>query len=202
MGSEQFDWALQEAVEIVEFLSKGDQVSDWGFTIAIDNAIAVIDDEEKAQREREAAAKAHLEKARHKAMLVRDSIIVPLLNDLRDDFAADEKKLLPEWKVQSTDDANTFLGTAATTALNVGRSASFLIKAEASVVEGGDFMDFSVMCSSPQSDTTSAAQLAPLFNITEKYPTAHKFDEAASRTWFYKQLTECARMCILAKMRE
>ena len=71
------------------------------FRKAIDNEIAKIEAEQKEQQEREAAAKSQLQKAREKAVIVRDKIIIPLLNGLRDDFAAETKKVLPNWQVQS-----------------------------------------------------------------------------------------------------
>lgn len=202
MGDERFDWALKEATELVEFLSESDcnRDSDWGFVKAIDNAIAIIDGEEKAQREREAAEKARLEKARQKAMIVRDKVIIPLLNDLRADFADDEKRVLPTWQVQSVDDADSFSGVATTPGLDVG--VRFTIRAEASVVKGGEFINLSVVSPAPDSRSASAVQQVPLYDKTEKFQTEHVFDGLGSRTWFYKQLAESARICVLTKMRQ
>ena len=202
MSTEQYDWGLKEAVEIVEFLSKSDGKSNWEFTETIDSAIEGVEAEQKAQREREAAEKAQLERARQKAMTVRDKVILPLLNDLCDDFAADEKGILPEWQVQSDEETDLFSGVAATPDLDASRSTYFTIKAEASVVEGGEFVNLSVVCSSPNSKSASATQLAPLFHKTTKFPTVQKFEELGGRTWLHEQLAECARMCILTKMRQ
>ena len=73
------------------------------FRKAIDNEIAKIEAEQKEQQERKAAAKSQLQKAREKAVIVRDKIIIPLLNSLRNKFFADPetKKVLPNWQVQS-----------------------------------------------------------------------------------------------------
>lgn len=202
MGVERFDWALKEATELVEFLSESDggQDSDWGFLKTIDSAIAIVDGEEKAQREREAAEKARLDKARQKAMTIRDKVIIPLLNDLRDDFADDEKKVLPVWQVQSVESADVFSGVAVTPGLDAG--ACFTIQAEASVVDGGESINLSVVCPPPNSKSPSAIQLTPLYDKTEKFQTAHVFDGLGSRTWFYRQLSECARICVLTRMRQ
>jgi hypothetical protein len=202
MGDERFDWALKEATELVEFLSESDssRESDWGFTKTIDNAIAIVDGEEKAQREREAAEKARIEKARLKAMTVRDKVIIPLLNDLRDDFADDEKKVLPIWEVQAVNDVDTFSGVATTPSL--GAETCFTIRAEASVVKGGEFINLSVVSPTPDSKSPSAIQHVPLYDKTEKFQTEHVFDGLGSRTWFYKQLAESARICVLTKMRQ
>ena len=202
MSAETFDWGLKEAVEIVEFLTKSDAKTDWGFGETIDKAVAMVEGEQETQRKAEAAKKARLEKARERAKMVRDRIMLPLLNDLRDDFAADEERVLPEWRVQCREDADVFCGEAITPTLDAGGSTYFTISAESAVVEDGKFVNLSVVCSSVHPNDTLASQLAPLFDKATKLPAEHGFDEWSSRTWVYKQLAECARMCVLARIRQ
>ena len=215
MGAEKYDWRskIREAVGIVEpsansdtdvaeFSPKSNKRYNWRFKEAIGKAIELVEAEQKAQRDREAAEKAQLEKARQKAMMVRDQVILPLLNGLRDNFAAHKRKVLPEWQVQSDEDTDIFSGEAATPNLDASGATCFTIKAEASVAELGEFVNLSVVCSSVNSKSTSAGQVASLFDKTAKFPTVQKFDELSSRTWFHKQLAECARMCILTRMRQ
>jgi len=170
------------------------------FRQAIDDAIAVVEAERKAQEERELAEKNRLEKARQKAMMVREIIIIPLLNDLRNDFAAARKKVLPEWQVQSDGDVDKFFATAATPNLGAGGSTYFTIKAAASVAEHGAALDLSVVCSRVDPKNT-ASQLPPLYGKTKSTPML-KFDDLGSQMWFHKQLEECARMCVLTRMRQ
>lgn len=195
------DWGFRK---IVRVSPKHEEKSAWGFREAINDAIAVVEAEQNAQREREAAEKARLEKARQKAMTVQKTAIIPLLNDLSDHFAADEKKILPEWQIQSDEHADklTFRGEATTPDLTANGAKYFTIKAEASVAEQGDAVNLSVVCSWAERTNTSADQLAPLYNKTKKFLMQPKFDESGSRTWFYRHLTECARMCVLTKMRQ
>jgi len=202
MSTETFDWGLKEAVEIVEFLTTKNVQADWGFRETIDKAVAMVEGEQESQRKAEAAKKARIEKAREKAKMLRDKIMLPLLNDLCDDFATDEERVLPEWRVQCREDADAFCGVAATPMLDAGGSTCFTISAESAVVEDGDSVNLSVVCSSVHPKDTSASQLAPLFDTATKLPVEQPFDEWSSRTWVYKQLAECARMCVLTRMRQ
>ena len=135
-------------------------------------------------------------------MLIREKVIVPLLNGLRDDFAADEKKVLPHWQVLAEQSDDTFSGTVATSNHDADAETCFTIKVEAAVVELGESVDVSVVCSTADPRNTSASQLAPIFDSTAKFPTAQKFDELSTQSWLHKQLVECARICVLRKMRQ
>jgi hypothetical protein len=175
--------------------------SDQGFRKAIDDAIAVVEAERKAQQEQEQAEKRRLDKARQQATIVREIMIVPLLNDLRDDFATDGKKVLPEWQVQSDGDTDAFSGTAITPHLGASGPTCFTIKAEASVAEQGAALNLSVVCSCGDPKNTSASKFRQIFEKTKSVPLL-KFDELGTHMWFHKQLEECARMCVLTKMRQ
>jgi hypothetical protein len=201
MSTEIFDWGLREAVGIVELLTKEDKDVDWGFKKTIDKAIAVVEGEWEALRKAEAAKKARFEKAREKAKVVRDHVIIPLLKDLRDDFAADEERVLPLWNVQSQDRDDAFLATATVPDIEVSRATRLVIRAEASVADPGPSVDLSVECSSVTPNSESDSQLAPLLHSVRKLPAEQKVDERGSRTWLHKQLSECARICIVTRMR-
>src|SRR5271165_3085204 len=89
------------------------------FSKVIDDEIERIDAERREQQAQKAAANNRLQKAREQAMTVRDRIIVPLLNDLRNDFAAEKKKVLPTWVIQSDGKIDGFFGSATTPASSV-----------------------------------------------------------------------------------
>ena len=80
-----------------------------GFNRSIDDAITVVEAEWKAQREHELAEKTRLESARQKALMVREIMILPLLNDLAADFARHKRNVLPTWEVQSGGDADALV---------------------------------------------------------------------------------------------
>jgi hypothetical protein len=181
-------------------LTMSEERSDRGFRTAIDDAIAVVEAERRAQQEHELAEKHRLEKARQQATIVREIMIIPLLNDLHRDFAADKKKVLPEWQIQSDGDTDTVSGTAATPNLGPG-VPTFTIKAEASVAEQGAALNLSVVCSCVDSKNASAGKPRELVAKTKSVPM-QKFDDLGSQMWFHKQLEECARMCVLTKMRQ
>jgi hypothetical protein len=200
MSAEAFDWGLREAVEIVDFLTKREDKRDWGFGETIDKAAGVVEAEQEAKRKKEAAERARLEKARENAMAVRDKVIIPLLNDLRDDFAADEEKVLPQWHVRSFENGEVFSAAAATPDIDPAGKARFTITAQAAVAEGGVSVNLAVVCSTVNTDDPSAGQLAPPISKLTKFP-AGRFDEWGSRKWLYDQLVESARMCVLTRLR-
>jgi hypothetical protein len=206
---EKYDWrskikeaAAKHPEKVVRLSSKVVANQDWRFSKIIGDAVGVVEDEQKAQRAREAAEKERLDKARDKAMAVRDQVILPLLNDLRDHFAAARKNVLPEWRVDLREDANRFLAEAATPAPEAGDSMGYSILAEASLDAAGEFINFSVACSATNPKITSAAQVASLYNKAAKFRTVLKLDEDGSRMWFHRQLSECAKMCIYTQMRQ
>jgi hypothetical protein len=201
MSVEMFDWGLKEAVEIVEFLTNREDRADWGFTDAIDKAVDMVEAEEEVRRKKEAAEKTRLEKARENAAMVRDKVIVPLLNDLRDDFAADEEKVLPQWQVHCCDTADALSASAETPEVDAPGPRSFAITALASVVEEGASVNLSVVCSATISHDASAGELPPLVDRATKFP-AGIFDEWATRKWLHEQLAESARIAVLTKMRQ
>jgi hypothetical protein len=215
MRVEKYDWRskMREALgceepvaknnkSIDQFPATGPQKHNWRFKKAIADAVELVEAEEKAQREREAAEKAQLEKARQKAMMVRDQVILPLLNGLRDNFAVHERRILPEWQIESHDAADTFSVEAITPNIGSAVATRFTIRAEAAVAELGEYVNLAVVCSSVSSRDASADQTASLVEKTAKFPTIQKFDELSSRNWFHKQLAASARMCILTKMRQ
>jgi hypothetical protein len=202
MSADVFDWGLKEAVEIVEFLTNRDERADWGFSEAIDKAIDVVEAEQEAQRKKEAAERIRIETARKNAMTVRDKFIIPLLNDLRDDFAADEEQVLPQWHVRSCEDGDVFCAAATTADVGAAGATCFTIAAEASVAEDGAFVNLSVVCSAANPKDDSVGQLAPLVDKATKVPVEQKFDERGSRTWLYDQVAESARICVLTRMRQ
>lgn len=198
MGEETSGRGFKKAVEALASLKPK---PDRGFRQAIDDAIAVVEAEWKAQRERELAERNQLEKARQKAMIVRELMIVPLLNDLCEDFATDEAKVLPKWQVESDGTADTFSGMAVTPSVNDSGPTCFTIRAEASVVEQGATLNLSVACSCIDAKNMPTGKVR---QIHEKTKTAAmvKFDELSTQIWFHRQLQECARMCVLTRMRQ
>jgi hypothetical protein len=172
-----------------------------GFRQTIDDAIDVVEAERKAQQERELAANMLLEKARQKATMVREIIIVPLLKELHKEFATARKKVLPKWEIQSDGDGERYGATAATPNLGSGGPPFYTIKAETSLVEGGAELSMSVVCSRVDPRNTSGNRVPPLYDKTKSVPIM-KLDELGSQMWFQAQLAECARMCVLTKMRQ
>jgi hypothetical protein len=200
----------------------GDEKSDRGFKIAIDEEIARFETLQRQKEEDREAAEKQLQDARAKAMKVRDDIIIPLLNQLRDDFAA-EAKLLPAWEVRTEEHIDEFFGTAATPTVDASGAAVgyYVIKAKVSLAEHGVLLDSSVECSYFDPNSASADQGAevhkentPAILLTfdtewsknQMYSMAGKlskhppFDVQRSREWFQKQLTECAKKCVRARL--
>jgi hypothetical protein len=214
MRAEKYDWrskiresrgivaSLAKSETKVEPPAKSEKKPGGRFKETIAASIALVEAEQQAQREREAAERARLEKARDKARIVLSKAIVPLLNDLRDDFAADGKEVLPQWEVQSGEETDIFSGTAVTPDLAANGSTYFSIRAEAAVVEQGGSLNLSVVCSYVDPKSTSTTQLAPLYSRNSKFAIQPKFDEPGSQVWFHRHLAECARMCVLTKMRQ
>jgi hypothetical protein len=201
MSVETFDWGLKEAVEVVEFLTNREERADWGFADVVDRAVDVVEAEEESRRKKETAEKIRLEKARENALMVRDKVIVPLLDDLREDFAADEEQVLPQWDVHCSETANAFVASAATPETDAPGPKSFTIAAKAAVVDEGASINLSVVCRAMMSHDASASELPPLVDRATKLP-ANVFDEWASRKWLHEHLAESARLCVLTKMRQ
>jgi hypothetical protein len=184
----------------IEMLAQAKSKADNGFRKAIDDAIAVVQTEWKAQRERELAERKRLEKARQKAIMVHEIMILPQLNDLCKDFATDEEKVLPNWQVQSGGDANEVHAMAMTPTIDDGGPSCFVIKAQASVVEQGATLNLTVECSCIDAQNISTGKVRQIYEKT-KAATMVKFDDLSSEMWFHRQLEECARLCILTRMR-
>jgi hypothetical protein len=195
----------------IEMAAQAKPKPDRGFRKSIDDAIAVVEAEWKAQRERELAERTRLERARQKALMVREIMILPQLNELCGDFAADEEKILPNWQVQSGGDIDTAFGMAVTPAVNDGGPSCFTIKGEASVAEQGATLNLTVACSCVDAQNLSTGKVRQIHEKTKAATIAKlddlgnatmvKFDDLASEMWFHKQLEECARMCVLTRMR-
>jgi hypothetical protein len=185
---------------VVEMLAQAKLKPDQGFRKSIDDAIAVVHAEWKAQRERELAERRRLEKARQKAIMVREIMILPQLNDLCTDFATDDENVLPNWQVQSGGDADAIYAMAVTPAIDDGGPSCFTIKAGASVAEQGATLNLTVECSCVDAQNLSTGKARQICEKTK--PVAMlKFDDLGSEMWFHKQLEECARMCVLTRMR-
>jgi hypothetical protein len=202
--TERRDWKskIKEAVGLAPSAVCDERVCDWRFKKTIAGAIRIVRAEQEAEREREMARKARLAKARNKAAAVHERVIMPLLHRLRDDFATNEKSMLSGWHIQAGGDADRFQGEVTAPFLEADDGTRFAIKAEASVMEPGDFVSVSVSCSAVDPKSASASQVAPLFEKKAKFPTVQLFDELGSRTWFHAQLAECVRMCVLTSLRQ
>ena len=174
---------------------------DQGFRKSIDDAIAVVEAERRAQRERELAEKNRLETARQKALMVREIMVLPLLNDLSADFATDEKKVLANWQVESSGDLDAVFGIASTPALNDGGPSRFVIKAGESVAEQGVALNLSVECTCVDAQHLASGKVRQISEKTKALPIA-KFDDLGSQMWFQDQLKECVRMSVLTRMRQ
>jgi hypothetical protein len=197
-----------------------DSASDRGFRNAIDGEIAAFEAKQREREEDRAAAEKQLEEARGKAARVRDEVIMPLLNSLRDDFAA-EGHILPTWEIRPEGNIDTPSGAAVTLTLdaNGAQAGRYAINAKASVAENGVFLDLSVECSQVDPSNPSANKSTELhkgslrvmvltfdtqwgkdkmYTIAgQKHPA---FDVQRSQAWFREQLSECARKCVRAKM--
>ena len=185
---------------VAEMLAQVKSKPDRGFRKSIDDAIGVVEAEWKAQRERERAERTRLEKARQKAAMVREIMILPQLADLCADFATDEEKVLPNWRVQSGGDDDAAHGMAVTPAVDDGGPSSFIIKAAASVAEQGASLNLTVECSCVDAQNFATGKVRQIYEKT-KAATMLKFDDLANEMWFHRQLEECARMCVLTRMR-
>lgn len=133
--------------------------------------------------------------------MVREIMILPLLNDMSTDFATDEKRVLPDWQVQSSGDANVVYGIASTPAVDDGGPSSFTIKAGASVTEQGTGLSFSVECSCIDAQHLASGKTRQITEKTQATAMA-KFDELALQLWFQEQLKECVRLCVLTRLRQ
>jgi hypothetical protein len=202
--TEKHDWRskIKEAVGLARPSGHDEKASDWRFRRTITSAIRIVRAELDAQREKEAAEKAQLARARGKAVMVHGKVIMPLLNRLRDDFASHNSEVLPEWHVRSDSDADRFSGEAATSHVAADDATHYAIKAEASVTDLGEFVNLSVACSAVDPKSASASQSASLFEKKAKFPAVQMFDELGSRTWFHIQLAECVRLCTLTSLRQ
>jgi hypothetical protein len=174
--------------------------ADRGFKKSIDDAIAVVEAEWKAQREHELAEKHRLEAARQRALMVREIMILPLLNDLSADFAAEQKKVLSNWQIESGGDADVVYGIASTPTVNDGGPSCFIIKASVSVVEQGATLNLAVECSCVDAQNLATGKIRQVIEKTKAMPMA-KFEELGSQVWYHDQLKECVRMCVLTRLR-
>jgi hypothetical protein len=196
-----------------------EKTSDRRFKSAIDEEIAQFEAQRRAKEEDAECAKKQLHECRAKAINIRDKIIIPLLNDLRDGFAAEEK-LLPVWEICSDANIDEFSASAVTPSLDAGGAtvARYAITAKASVAESGVLLDFSVECSYIDPNNTSANKSVELhkqnllvmaltidsqWSRDKMYGMGQKYaalDMQQSRDWFQKQLIDCARKCARAKL--
>jgi hypothetical protein len=183
-----------------DILSQVKPKPDRGFRKVIDDAIAVVEAERRAQRERELAEKNRLDAARQKALMVREIMILPLLNDLATDFATDGKKILPNWQAETSGDADALYGIVSTPIVEDGGPCAFTIKGGASVTEQGAGLSFSVECSCIDAQHLSSGKIRQIAEKTKTTAMA-KFDELAVQLWFQEQLKECVRMCVLTRLR-
>ncbi len=174
--------------------------TDRGFKKSIDDAISVVEAEWKAQREHELAEKNRLESARQKAIMIREIMILPLLNDLATDFENAKKRVLPNWQVQSGGDTDAIYGIASTPPIDDGGPSTFIVKAGVIVAEQGATLNLSVECSCVDAQNLSTGKIRQICEKT-KAVTIAKFEELSSQMWFHDQLKECVRMCVLTRMR-
>jgi hypothetical protein len=173
---------------------------DHGFRKTIDEAAALVETEWNAQRERELAEKNRLESARQKAMMVREIMILPLVNDFVTDFATEQRRILPTWDIESGGDVDALHAIASTPIVSDGGPSCFVIKAAVSVVEQGATLNLAVDCSCIDAQNLATGKTRQITEKTKAVPMA-KFDDLGSQMWFHDQLKECVRMCVLTRMR-
>ena len=128
--------------------------------------------------------------------------IVPLLNGLREDFAAEKRKILPTWLVHSDGKTDEFFGSATTpdgSATGV-LLPSFTIKAVVAVAEAGGSLAFSVACSCADPEESSTFRKHTSLHEAKMSVEMPTFNEMASREWFQDQLAKCAEKCVREKM--
>jgi hypothetical protein len=183
-----------------ETLSQVKSRPDRGFRKSIDDAIAVVETEWRAQRERELAEQNRLERARQKAVMVRELMILPLLNDLVADFTTDERQVLPTWRIESDGDADSLHATAASPTMDDGGPSCFIIKAGVTVVDGGASLSFSVECTCIESQNLATGKTRQIIEKTKAAPM-DKFEDLAVQMWFHDYLKDCVRMSVTTRMR-
>lgn len=183
-----------------DMLSQIKQKPDRGFRKSIDDAATLVETEWKAERAKELAEKNRLDSARQKAIMIREIMILPLLNDLVADFATDDRKVLPEWQIESGGDADVVYGSASTPALDDGGPSCFVIKAGATVVEQGVSLSLNVECSCVDSHNLPSSKVRQIIEKSKVMPMA-KFDDLGSQVWLHDHLKDCVRMCVVTRMR-
>ena len=196
-GAEKLAGSFRRASDV---LAQVKPRSDRGFNRTIDEAIAVVEAEWKAQREHELAEKNRLDAARQKALMVREIMILPLLNDIAKDFSTNARKVLPNWQVESSGDADVVFGVASTPTVDDGGPTSFIIKAAATVVEQGTSLNLTVECSCVDAQHLSTGKIRQISEKTKAAMMA-KFEDLAIQMWLHDQLKECVRMCVLTRLR-
>jgi hypothetical protein len=196
------DPSAKSLKDIAESSTKGDRQGNWRFKETIRSTIELVEAEEQAKREREAVEKAQFDKARQRATTVRDNVVLPLLNDLHDNFAVHKRKVLPQWEIHTREDAEGLSAVAVTPNIDADETTHLTIEASASVADRGEFVSMSVVCSLVNSKSVSANRVVHLFEKTAKFLTAQKLDELSARSWYHKQLSQCVRLCVLTKMRQ
>ncbi|MGO8745113.1 MAG: hypothetical protein ACLQNE_03910 [Thermoguttaceae bacterium] len=196
--------------------------SDRGFKSAIDEEIASFEAAQKQKAEDNEAAEKQLQEARAKATNVRDEIIIPLLNDLRDAFAA-EGKVLPAWEIRPDGKIDEFRGTAVTPSVDARDVpvGCYTIEAGASVAEHGVLLDLSVECSYNDPNNASANKSTELhkrnvvvmvlrfetqWSKDKMYAMAGQkhaaFDKQRTREWFQEQLRDSAKKCVRTELEQ
>jgi hypothetical protein len=200
---QKYDWRskIKEATGIAKYSTEGEEQDERGFKKTIANMIKAIEEEQRARHEREAVERAKLEKARNKAVLIRDTVVMPLLTRLRDDFAAHERRVLPEWQVQCGSQTDRYFGEARTSSLDGSGTTCFVVKAEACVADAGEFIDLSVESSAVNFTSASASTTTSLFEKRAKFPIVWSV-EMGIQLWFHEYMAECARLCALMRLRQ
>jgi hypothetical protein len=197
LNEDKPDWGDKKTAEM---RPQAAQKTDREFTKTIVDAIAVVEAEWKAQRERDLAERNRLENAHQKAIMVREIMILPMLNNLRAGFETDKEKVLPNWQIQSGGDADAVWGVAETPAVDDGGPSCFIVKAGASVADQGAALNLTVHCSCVDAQNLSTGKPRQIYEKT-KAATMVKFDDLASEMWFHEHIKECVRMCVLTRMR-
>ncbi len=165
--------------------------------------IARIEGKQKEQEESKRAEEEQRQKARERARMVRDKIIIPLLNELRDDLANHEKKVLPNWDVRSDATIDEFSGTAVTPEVS-GTGVplpSFTITAQAATEANGTDLNMSVECSYTVAEESSGVRKSVPLKLRKQLSIQLVgFHEPCVRDYFCDQLAECTRLCLEARM--
>jgi hypothetical protein len=169
------------------------------FAKAIEKEIAAIETERQRAQEAKARDQKNFDAACRTALRVRTEVILPLLNGLRDAFAA--TKVLPRWEVATAGETDAFSATCRSCSASPGEPV-FRITAEAAVRENGAKLDLSVACECEEPCKASESKTAELCSKESYSVSAAGLNMTDVHRWYYVELEKCALACVREKQKQ